>query len=336
MMNLKELITYRTILEKINGIDGKAIERSIFDELNAVNRRINSSYVDILNIKETMYNKQQTILENLTGMYDDLNRLLEEVDKQIILQEDQYHSKSYKVREADWAKTPESKEHERKFGELARRPSYLPFGMLEPKERFIGICKKFVDFKYPGLELGPVTGDIAQELVALDPLYLADNTIDRLQAMKKLWNRIFQKRVRYYELNDDDNAPLDVFPHNQIGFIGSWNWFNYKPYDVIQRYLNSAHTVLRPGGTMIFTYNNCSYPEAVDKVDKMQYSYVNGNALKKYCKSLGFEITSSFDGEKEIDWCLSWLEIKKPGKLTSLRGGQNLGAINRLWNGDNE
>ena len=335
-MDLKELITYRTILEKINGIDGKAIERTVFDELNAVNRRINSSYVDFAKIKENLFNKQQIILENLTGMYDDLNSLLQQVDDQIILQEDEYHSKSYKVRESDRAKTPEAKYHERGYGELARRPSYMPFGMLEPKERFLGMCRKYIDFKYPGLELGPVTGDIAKELVPLDPLYLADNTIDRLEPMKKLWNKIFQKRVRYYELNDDDDAPLDVLPHNQLGFIVAWNWFNYKPYDVTQKYLKSAYTVLRSGGSMLFTYNNCSYPQAVDKVDKMQYSYTNGNTLKKYCESIGFEITSSFDGEKEIDWCLSWLEITKPGKLTSLRGGQNLGAINRLWNGDNE
>jgi hypothetical protein len=46
---------------------------------------------------------------------------------------------------------------------------------------------------------------------------------------------------------------------------------------------------------------------------------------------------SNYDGENQfVDWCVSWLEIKKPGKLTSLRGGQNLGAINRLWNGENK
>ena len=81
---------------------------------------------------------------------------------------------------------------------------------------------------------------------------------------------------------------------------------------------------------MLFTYNNCNYPKAVDKVDKMQYRYTNGNTLKQFCKSIGFEIVSSYDGEKEINWCVSWLELKKPGELTSLRGGQNLATINQL------
>ena len=45
---------------------------------------------------------------------------------------------------------------------------------------------------------------------------------------------------------------------------------------------------------------------------------------------IGFKIISEYNGEKEADWCASWLELQRPGELTSLRGGQNLAEINKL------
>ena len=34
---------------------------------------------------------------------------------------------------------------------------------------------RHINFKWPGMEIGPVTGELTKHLVALDPLYLADN-----------------------------------------------------------------------------------------------------------------------------------------------------------------
>ncbi len=89
-------------------------------------------------------------------------------------------------------------------------------------------------------------------------------------------------------------------------------------------------SVLRPGGVAVFTFNNCNYPKAVDKVNEMQYCYTNGNTLREFCKSIGYDVLSSYNGEPDITLSTSWLEIQKPGSRTSIRGGQNLGAINKL------
>ena len=57
-----------------------------------------------------------------------------------------------------------------------------------------------------------------------------------------------------------------------------------------------------------------------------------GTHLKKHCESIGFKIISEYNGEKEADWCASWLELQRPGELTSLRGGQNLAEIKQIIN----
>jgi hypothetical protein len=75
----------------------------------------------------------------------------------------------------------------------------------------------------------------------------------------------------------------------------------------------------------VFTYNNCDYPIAVKNFEKALYSYTPGRLLTSMVDMLGYEILNKYD-EKTTN--VSWLELKKPGTLSTLRGGQCLGKIN--------
>jgi hypothetical protein len=53
--------------------------------------------------------------------------------------------------------------------------------------------------------------------------------------------------------------------------------------------------------------------------------------MKKICSSIGFEILRlTAIGYDELDNGISWLEIKKPGKLGSIRAAQGLASIEKL------
>jgi len=51
--------------------------------------------------------------------------------------------------------------------------------------------------------------------------------------------------------------------------------------------------------------------------------YTPGGLLRSLCESLGFEISQHY----LIDHSNTWLEMRRPGALTSLRGGQSLAKI---------
>jgi hypothetical protein len=53
--------------------------------------------------------------------------------------------------------------------------------------------------------------------------------------------------------------------------------------------------------------------------------YTPGRLIRQYIKDTGYEITYEYQVQTET----TWLEIKKPGVIDSLRGGQALASIFR-------
>ena len=320
MMELKDLITYNNLIENI---DTAGIEDGIHKSLTQFNNDLNIQDINFDKLKESMFEKQQNILENLSGLQNDLNKFKLEMKQYISTFEQPYHIMSEEI-----YKKSQLNVHIRHS--IAKNNNLLYNHDIRGK--FFGCIKKYVSYTESCLQIAPVLGDMTDELVALDPLYLADNNIDMFNEVKinKLWNPIYQKRLRYYLIDDEEEDPLHQLPKNQIGLIVAVDWFNFKPMRIIEKYLASMMSVLRPGGVAVFTFNNCNFPKAVDKVNEMQYCYTNGNTLREFCKSIGYDVLSSYNGEPDITLSTSWLEIQKPGSRTSIRGGQNLGAINRL------
>ena len=152
-----------------------------------------------------------------------------------------------------------------------------------------------------------------------------------LKQIRKWRNPAYQRRIRYYLVDDTHTDPLHELPQKQLGIVIAVNWFNFKPLKIIRKYLESILTVLRPGGIVLFTYNNCDYPKAVDKVDEMYYCYTTSTKVKDVCIQLGYEIINSFDeGYDELDMGISWLEIKKPGIRSTIRLAETMGKIKQL------
>ena len=156
-------------------------------------------------------------------------------------------------------------------------------------------------------------------MVAADPLYIMDRHQEFLDAAKNQFPSAYQRRLRTYQLINHD---LSVLPQNQFGFVFSWGYFNYVSMDTMKHYLKQIHDVLRPGGTFLFSYNDGDTPSGAAMAEQFAQTYMPKSLLSVLVKSLGFEISQSFDYPNN-----SWIEVRKPGELNTIKLHQVLGEI---------
>lgn len=184
--------------------------------------------------------------------------------------------------------------------------------------------KLYTDWRFPGMVIRPAYSPWIEDLVALDPMYLVDTTPDLFESTKSLFTPEYQRRLRLYVI--EEYAPFfDNFPKGQFGFVYAYYYFNTKPWEVIKQYLDEIFVLLRPGGSFLFSFNDCDQWTAVGLVENHYACYTPGRLLRKHIADLGFQITY----EHRVGSETMWLEIKKPGTLDSLRGGQALAGIFR-------
>lgn len=181
----------------------------------------------------------------------------------------------------------------------------------------------YSNWQYPALEIGCGDGEWTTFLVASDPLYIADFFPEFLDSAVQQFEPVYQSRVRKYLIKDF--YKIKDLPTNQFGLIFSYNFFNYLSLDTIKQYLLQCSEWLRPGGTVIFTYNNADLPAAAAYAETYFMTYVPKSILIPMAESIGFETIFSFD----LDPAFSCIEFKKPGTLHSIKTGQTLGEIKR-------
>ena len=180
------------------------------------------------------------------------------------------------------------------------------------------------DWHYPGLVIHPSHETWIDLMVAMDPLYVMDEDWDWLEPLKVRYSANYQKRVRYFVTPPFSNAPLmGNVPNTQLGVVLVYNFFNYKPFEVIQHFLDKIYQKMKPGGVLMMTINDCDRPGGVDLVDRYAAAYTPSSLVQTYAESLGYQVIFRHD----LDAAVTWMELQRPGVLNSLRGGQSLAKI---------
>lgn len=179
---------------------------------------------------------------------------------------------------------------------------------------------QYVSWETPGLEIGPGDGKWTECLVSQDPLYLVDIHQEFLNSTADKFNPAYRPRLRKYLTKGFD---LRSLPREQMGFVFSWNVFNYLTLSMIEKYLTEIKMVMRPGGILMFSFNNCDLYKSVEMFERTFMTFVPSSELLKITKRLGFELVTCQNADTHI----SWVELRKPGKLETNRAGQTLGKI---------
>jgi hypothetical protein len=117
---------------------------------------------------------------------------------------------------------------------LNRRPNITE----EIESLYRSRIMKYADWHYPAMIIRPGAESFIKDMVAHDPLYLIDEKHELLTPAMSMFNEIYQRRLRTYVINErSDEEILSKLPNNQFGMCLVYNYFNYRPFEVLKQYL---------------------------------------------------------------------------------------------------
>lgn len=311
-MKLSELVAYRNSLARYS-VDAIKIEAG--QQLAKIQHALeeNSSIIDL---KKYKLSKD---LESINRGFANYNKTLERAQKEIQTKIDKleksYFAESYRMYEEEMCF--ETSEYI-----LSRR---MPMS-VETQTLLESRVKSYSNWQYPGLIIRPGLEDFVTHMVDLDPLYLVDRDHELLLPSINKFPIEYQRRLRYYHIKEQLDQPiLSNIPDDQIGVCLAFNFFEFKPFEILKQYLNEIYSKLRPGGILLMTYNDCDRSHCVALVERNFTCYTPGSLVRQLAETVGFEQVFHWNDFGN----LTWLELRKPGKLVTMRGGQTLAKIVR-------
>jgi hypothetical protein len=309
-MKLSDLVAYKTNLEKLTA---RTTQREIELSLGKITHLIDAQSIQLGDFKQQLDNQYNTIYNNIGQFEHTLVQLKKEIQTQIELAEKPWFQESYRLYDQEMRN--DSVDHI-----LNRRPI-----LSEDTENYLRVrIQNYVDWQHPGMIIRPGVEKFVEDIVGYDPLYLIDQHHDLLVPAFNRFPEEYQRRLRLYTVREDvDSEILEKIPHSQFGFCLAYNFFEFKPFEIVRKYMTEVYQKLKPGGTFIMTFNDCDRDKAVKLAEQRYACYTPGSLVRELATTIGYIQNFSWDN----DGPTTWLELRKPGVLTSLRGGQTLAKI---------
>ena len=311
-MKLSEIATF---LELLRDSDVGPTWVEFHNRLNTVETAVLHSGVHVGTVAHDISTAMQNICASVKDFRGNVGYLITQLEQIIIQLEPEYYQNSWRLYE-------EEMRWETNQYILDRRLVIDPESEINMRARL----RSYGDWRLPGMIIRPGLETHIEEMVPLDPLYVVDQHQDLITPAISKFTEQYQRRLRLYVVNDyQQNDPLKALPNGQFGLIFAYNFFNYKPIEVIETYLREFYQKLRPGGVAMFTFNNCDRPNGMGLAERNFMCYTPGRRIRSMAQNYGFEIVYNQTGPYNLDW----MELRKPGEIVSLRGGQSLAQIKR-------
>lgn len=307
-------MTLSSIVGYLNHLDTLGVESTagVNMELANISHVIQTSHIQLPDLTDELFATQDQVNLCLQQYDQTLHKIRHGVQKLIEQQEPEYFANSTNLYKAMQDETPEYI--------LQRIRPIDPVNKLQLRSRL----RTYTDCRYPGLVIRPSHSHWVEDLVALDPMYFVDTHMDLITPATIHYPPEYQRRLRCYVIDEFATTPIfEKLPQQQFGFVYGFDYFNFRPLEVIKQYLLEIFGLLRPGGTFFFNFNDCDRQGGVVLTEHNFCCYTPARLIYEYATQIGYEIGH----HKLIDAASTWVELKKSGQLTSIRGGQVLAGI---------
>ena len=314
-MKLSELVKLRNNLQDIkfdilsNDIDllDAAVSRNLMLPLHENYKQSILTVIDFFDKTENSINEKQQNIKNL----------IEKIDDEITAITSSMLELGYKVNDYYGSNLTNF--------DVERVDRILELSDDERGE--IGtVLRSYTNWRYPTLEIGPGDGEWTESLVAGDPLYIVDRHQEFLDSTLRKFNEVYQRRLRPYLTGIHADRPefdYTMLPQGQFGFIFAWNVINFWPLKETKHTLHQCWDLLKPGGVMMFSFNNCDVVQCAVSAETGYKSYLTPKLLNDVFAEIGFEVIQY----RSTSINVHWVEIKKPGVLQTSKRHQTLGKI---------
>jgi SAM-dependent methyltransferase len=309
-MKLSNLVNYKNILDEMSVI---ALEKNTQIEISKITNIVQTQSIQIENFTQLLEKQQRQICESFLSFEKDLVKLKDELKQQIAIAEKPWFAESYRLYE-------EEMYNETLDDVKFRRPNIDQQTELFYRARIM----RYTGWQHTAMIVRPGFENYVNDMVSCDPLYLVDVNHEFFQPCLSSFNEIYQNRIRTYMVNErEDEKILKHLPDAQFGLILVYNFFNFRPVEVIKQWLLELYQKLRPGGMLLMTINDCDRPSGIMLVEQHFCCYTPGGFICNLAQSIGFETAFVWHDKGPS----TWIEFRKSGTWTSTRGGQALAKI---------
>ena len=309
-MRLSDLVNYMNLLESMSVMDTARQTDQVLDKITHV---VSTSAIQLEQFSAVLAQRQTEVASALTQYESDLVALKHTLRELIATTEKPWFSESYRLYEQEMV-------HETTEYILSRRPEIS----ADTEQFYRTRLTRYNSWHHAAMIIRPGRESFIHDLLASDPLYLVDESHDLLEPAMGQFNEQYRQRLRPYTiLERSGETILGQLPKSQFGLVLAYNFFNFRPFEVLRQYLTEIYQKLRPGGVLVMTFNDCDRAKAVMLVEQHYCCYTPGYLVRELAQSLGYEIAFVWTDQGPS----TWLELRRPGERPSLRGGQALAKI---------
>lgn len=310
-MKLSELVAYRNNLIRLHFDEAKTATDL---DLSRIKHLVGNKEFDPNNIKKQMQDTHSKIHECFSQFGALIEQAQQEAQQEIDIKEKYWLDETYRLYSQEMVN--DSSEHI-----LNRRPSLG----AEHDSIIRARIKNFSNNLHPAMIIRPGLETFVQHMVSFDPLYLIDQSDDMLFPCTVEFPDQYRRRLRPVVVNERDTAMpiLGRLPDSQFSMCLAYNFFEFKPMPVIERWLEEIFAKLKPGGRLMMTFNDCDNEKAVRLAENYYACYTPGRLLKSAATRIGYEIYFIWNDNVPT----TWIELQKPGTLSTVRGGQALAKV---------
>ena len=185
-----------------------------------------------------------------------------------------------------------------------------------------------LSWHHPCLVINAMNPNIVRAAGSSTQLYLADTDPAVLAQATTLFNvGLANSGVRCYVLKDFDNMQLDPLPQEQFGVVIAWNIMERLTLPLIMDNLRRIQRLLRPGGHILFSINDCNTVQGATwaSQDPPSKSYATRADMESIAQTLGMTVSSY----KNTVAGVALVEMELPGELVSYKSAAGRAVIRR-------